>query len=340
MPFLPFLARVRASQRISPNFQRVTLSGLADMGPAGPIRDLRIKLIIPGPEPLTGFAGAADWFATWRGLDPRVRGDMRTYSIRARRGDEVDIDFALHAGANPGPASAWAESCQPGDTLWLIGPTAHDSTGAGIEFQPGHSERALLFGDETALPAIARILDEWPEGLAGHAFIEVPDAADAEAQARDIALPDRVELTWQVRDNAARGSLLTDALREAVTAGSADAAAGEAEKTTSAAKPAPAGKARDAAESDGGAALVWETPPIFVIGRDPPARGSGFARLLLDRRGIGRGDRHAALLGEGMRHRPPAGVFYGVLAPGPGGFLKIHRIRRWGGVNWSKLYFS
>lgn len=273
MPFLPFPARVRASRRISPNFQRVTLSGLTDMGPAGPIRDLRIKLIIPGPEPLTGFAGAADWFATWRGLDPRVRGDMRTYSIRARRGDEVDIDFALHPGANPGPASAWAASCQPGDTLWLIGPTADDSTGAGIEFQPGNSERALLFGDETALPAIARVLDEWPAGLAGHAFIEVPDAADAEAQARDIALPDRVELTWLIRDNVARGSLLTDALREAVAAGSGHAEEGKAEKTTSPAKPAPAGEARDAAEPDGGAALVWETPQFSSSGETLPPAG-------------------------------------------------------------------
>lgn len=273
MPFLPFLARVRASRRISPNFQRVTLSGLADMGPAGPIRDLRIKLIIPGPEPLTGFAGAADWFATWRGLDPRVRGDMRTYSIRARRGGEVDIDFALHAGANPGPASAWAESCQPGDELWLIGPTADDSTGAGIEFQPGNSERALLFGDETALPAIARILDEWPAGLAGHAFIEVPSAADAEAQSRDIALPDRVELTWQVRGNAARGSLLTEALREVVAAGAGDAEADAAEKTTEAAKPAPAGEDRDAAASDGGATLVWETPQFSSSGETLPPAG-------------------------------------------------------------------
>ncbi|WJY89078.1 siderophore-interacting protein [Corynebacterium confusum] len=273
MPFLPFPARVRASRRISPNFQRVTLSGLADMGPSGPIRDLRIKLIIPGPEPITGFAGAADWFATWRGLDPRVRGDMRTYSIRARRGDKVDIDFALHVGASPGPASAWAESCQPGDTLWLIGPTADDSTGSGIEFQPGNSERALLFGDETALPAIARVLDEWPAGLTGHAFIEVPDAADAEAQARDIALPDRVELTWLIRDKVARGSLLTDALREAVAAGSGHAEAGEAEKTTSPAKPAPAGEARDAAEPDGGAALVWETPQFSSSGETLPPAG-------------------------------------------------------------------
>ncbi|OFS20209.1 siderophore-interacting protein [Corynebacterium sp. HMSC04H06] len=276
MPFLPFLARVRASRRISPNFQRVTLSGLADMGPAGPIRDLRIKLIIPGPEPLTGFAGAADWFATWRGLDPRVRGDMRTYSIRARRGDEVDIDFALHPGANPGPASAWAASCQPGDTLWLIGPTADDSTGAGIEFRPGNSERALLFGDETALPAIARILDEWPTGLAGHAFFEVPSAADAEAQSRDIALPDRVKLTWLVRENAPRGSLLTDALRQSAAAGSGKTAEQKAEteeKTTGADRPADAREDRSATDSDGGATLVWETPQFSASGEALPPAG-------------------------------------------------------------------
>ncbi len=30
--------------------------------------------------------------------------------------------------------------------------------------KPGEAREAHVFGDETALPAIARILDEWPDG--------------------------------------------------------------------------------------------------------------------------------------------------------------------------------
>lgn len=271
MPFLPFLARVTASRRISPVFQRVTLTGLEHMGPAGPIRDLRVKLIFPQRYPLPNLAGSADWFATWRGLDPAERGDARTYSIRARRGGDIDIDFVLHGGDSAGPASTWAAICQPGDQLWFIGPSADDATGTGIEFQPGDSQRALLFGDETALPAIARTLDEWPDGLTGHAWVEVPTAADAQAQACDIILPDRVELTWLVRDDTPRGQLLTAAVHEvagAYAAGSDVAVAGEEMNMPDPAQPATAGAAE-------GFDLVWETPHFSASGENLENAGAG-----------------------------------------------------------------
>src|SRR5699024_8998537 len=82
MAFFPFLATVKNSERISPNFQRVTFTGLDDMGPAGHIMDLLIKLVIPGDHGLPKMTGEENWYDEWKAIDPDKRGSMRTYSIR------------------------------------------------------------------------------------------------------------------------------------------------------------------------------------------------------------------------------------------------------------------
>src|SRR5699024_1452092 len=99
MAFVPFAATVKSSTRISPNFQRVTFTGVDDMGPAGQIMDLRIKLVIPGQHGLPQFAQDGDWYEQWKALEPHKRGYMRTYSIRQLRHAhahgpaELDIDL-------------------------------------------------------------------------------------------------------------------------------------------------------------------------------------------------------------------------------------------------------
>lgn len=133
-----------------------------------------------------------------------ARGHLRTYSVRALRRyetaqDELDVDFALHSH-NPGPASAWAESARPGQKLLIIGPSRDDASGAGIEFAPGTASAARLYGDETALPAIARILQDWPEGLAGSADIEVSTGNQLPVDA-----PAQVEVRWHFRDESEFG---------------------------------------------------------------------------------------------------------------------------------------
>src|SRR5699024_12085026 len=107
MAFFPFLATVKHSERISPNFQRVTFTGVDDMGPAGRIMDLRIKLVIPGAQGLPEMSGEENWYDEWKAIDPDKRGSMRTYSIREfrRAGEhgegsnceaERDIGFVSH----------------------------------------------------------------------------------------------------------------------------------------------------------------------------------------------------------------------------------------------------
>ena len=167
------------------------------MGPAVPIRDLRIKLLIP---PASGLFELPEegWWETWRAMPEHMRGHLRTYSIREFRRsadgpDEVDVDFVLHSDS-PGPASAWAQDAQPGQQLLIIGPTRDDDSGVGIEFDPGSAAVARLYGDETALPAMARILADWPEGLAGSVDIEVPAGNHLL-----IDSPPQVDVRWHFR---------------------------------------------------------------------------------------------------------------------------------------------
>lgn len=70
----------------------------------------------------------------------------------------------------------------------------------------------LLVGDETALPSIARELEELPAGARAVAIVEVADAAEEQ----QIASRARVEFVWLYRNGAEPGTtrLLEHAVRE------------------------------------------------------------------------------------------------------------------------------
>lgn len=261
MAFHPFLATVKNSKRISPNFQRVTFTGIDDMGPAGAIMDLRIKLVIPGPHGLPELKGEGDWYAEWKELDAEHRGWMRTYSVRElRRADahvegerldgenseaEIDIDFALHGVGTPhsGPAATFAVEAQPGDQLFIIAPEKDDESGPGIEFQPGDATNVVVLGDETALPAMLRIADEWPSHLTGTMYCELVDTADTP----QIDFPENLTVHWVPRaDHHTYGDMLVES---AARLFELDNPRGEFTP------PEPSG-----AQEAEPASMVWETP--------------------------------------------------------------------------------
>jgi NADPH-dependent ferric siderophore reductase len=95
---------------------------------------------------------------------------MRDYT--PRRWDKVagtfEVEFALHD--DPGPATAWAVGAQPGDTVEIGGPRGSMVVGDGFDWY-------WMIGDEAALPAIGRYLDERPDGKID-AFIAVANAAE------------------------------------------------------------------------------------------------------------------------------------------------------------------
>jgi NADPH-dependent ferric siderophore reductase len=79
---------------------------------------------------------------------------------------ELDIDFALHGH---GPAALWAAQATPGQELGVGGPRGSFVVRGGFDWW-------LLAGDDAALPAIARRLEELPAGARAIVFAEVEDA--------------------------------------------------------------------------------------------------------------------------------------------------------------------
>lgn len=197
-----FNVELKRREQLSPALTRFVFGGpeVAEMKTLA--ADQRIKIFFPdasGQPP--SLPGGSEWYQAYRSVEPARRPPMRTYTIRALRAEqeEVDVEFVLH-GEN-GPASAWATHARIGDRLQLAAPNRQygDDPG-GYEWKPPAGVRhILLIADETALPAVAGILEE----LAGEteppvveAFLEVPGEADildlpAIPAARQARLPER-----------------------------------------------------------------------------------------------------------------------------------------------------
>src|SRR3712207_7039278 len=154
--FRPFAVRVARVQRVGRRFLRATLAGadLDEFASSG--ADQRIKVLFPLAGPgLADCPLVDDWYARWRALPDARRNPMRSYTVRAARPleREVDVDFVLHGPT--GPASAWAETAAPGDAVVLVGPNARFAgTPGGVEWRPPAGAPApLLAGEETGGPA-------------------------------------------------------------------------------------------------------------------------------------------------------------------------------------------
>lgn len=118
----------------------------------------------------------------------------------ARR--ELEIEFVLHGD---GPACMWAEQAQPGQQLGIGGPR-------GSFVVPKAFDWHVLIGDETALPAIARRLEELPAQAQALVLIEVPSAENE----MPLVSAANVSVRWLPRNGTAPGysTLLLDAARE------------------------------------------------------------------------------------------------------------------------------
>ncbi|MBG4765369.1 siderophore-interacting protein [Pseudomonas aeruginosa] len=216
-----FNVELKRREQLSPALTRFVFGGpeVAEMKTLA--ADQRIKIFFPaarGQPP--SLPGGSEWYQAYRSVEPARRPPMRTYTIRALRAEqeEVDVEFVLH-GEN-GPASAWATHARIGDRLQLAAPNRQygDDPG-GYEWKPPAGVRhILLIADETALPAVAGILEE----LAGEAeppvveaFLEVPGEADI----LDLPAIPGARLHWLPRHQAGihsrNGERMIEAARQA-----------------------------------------------------------------------------------------------------------------------------
>ena len=142
------VGEVSAVRTVSDGMLRVSIAG-ADMAdyPTADVGDEYVRLYFPGagPDPVWPFVAARGWDYP-DGAEPM---EMRTYTIRAHRAGEVDIDFVVHEG---GVAAAWAAQAVPGLAVGITPPQP-------MYNRPEWARRQILIADEPALPAALRIVE-------------------------------------------------------------------------------------------------------------------------------------------------------------------------------------
>ncbi|MFF1920094.1 siderophore-interacting protein [Streptomyces sp. NPDC058221] len=199
---------VRRREFVTPGFASVTLGGpaLRDFTAVG--NDQAVRLFIPregqGALRMPTVSNEA-WIAQLMLVPKSARPWVRNLTIRRARpvDDEIDIEFALHAGA---PMSDWVHRTEVGDPAGIFD--------IGTTYRlPEHAQEQLLVGDESALPAILSILDTTPPTLATHVYVEVASAADI----RPVETLAGSRIHWLSRDgqDLRPGAMALDAVRRA-----------------------------------------------------------------------------------------------------------------------------
>lgn len=193
---------------LTPGMRRVTLGGpglrehhadghqIPEFASTG--FDDDVKLLLAHPE--TGspalphqLGGRLDWDAQSIAL-------ARTYSVRAYdpEAGSLVVDFVQHTG---GLAANWANGVSAGDRLDIAGPKASAPLPADLDW-------LIVAGDETALPAIGRCLEDAPAGLAMTVVIEVARPEHRQ----DLPTAAAADIRWLYRSEA--GPSLADAIAE------------------------------------------------------------------------------------------------------------------------------
>lgn len=176
---------------LTPQVVRVTVGGpgLASFTDNG-FTDKYVKLLFPRPD--VDYPEPFD-IHTVRAELPREKWPTtRTYTVRSFDPDkgELSIDFVCHG--DEGLAAPWAMRAEPGDVLLFTGP--------GGAYSPNtEADWYLMAGDESALPAIGAALEQLPDGVPVHAFLEVED----ETEEQPLETPGKLDLRWIHRATSA-----------------------------------------------------------------------------------------------------------------------------------------
>lgn len=179
---IPRTLQVISSTLVTPNMLRITLGGveIASFPEAQEGGYIKLIFTAPGSE------------------STRVR----TYTVRQQRADQFDVDFVLHEDA--GPASQWAKTAKPGDSIVVGGPGPK-------KLLNNNADWFLIVGDMTALPALSVNLELLPADARGYAVIEVIDERDIQP----LRHPDGVRLYWLVNPHPGKDSqLLVNQVRQ------------------------------------------------------------------------------------------------------------------------------
>lgn len=177
------LAKVIGAQAISKGFIRVVIQG-DDLGRFGE-NGLHFRLVRPlNPDrppiwPVMGSNGVAQWPKGEHTLIDRV------YTIRYFDAENGKLTFDVFHHKD-GFTCEWAKTNPVGQIVGVMGP-------GGGWFPP--SDNLFLAGDETALPAIARIIEYMPKAATGTALILVPNLSEK----LTLDAPADFDVQWLIR---------------------------------------------------------------------------------------------------------------------------------------------
>lgn len=193
--------QVDRCETLTPLMRRIVLTG-NDLEPEFPYYPMAIadhvKIMFPNPE--TGELVVPDIADNRLAIDPQQPAPVfRDYTVRDfnSKTGELTIDFVLH---EHGVAGQWAINAKPGDEIGVFGPR-------GSKHYPTTHPWYILGGDETALPALSRWIEELPACARGVAIIEVPSAEEVQELTGDAG----IEVRYLYREG--KPSRLEQALR-------------------------------------------------------------------------------------------------------------------------------
>jgi NADPH-dependent ferric siderophore reductase len=175
------------------------LLSVADVVDVGP----RMRRITVTGEALATFAPLPGQDVVVHVSDGHGGGVSRRYTIRnldteTRR---LDLDVVMHGH---GPGAAWAASVAAGDDVEVFGPRG--------KVLPSEARWQLFVGDESAIPAIAEMINALPPETTALAVIEVTDVDDEQP----IAAGGAADVRWLHRLETPAGE--SDLLDRAVAA--------------------------------------------------------------------------------------------------------------------------
>ncbi len=133
---------------------------------------------------------------------------MRTYTVRNydREAGRLTVDFAVHA---EGPATAWAVNAVPGDEFQISG-------AARSGYAPSEGASWTVFvADQSALPAVAAIVEALPAGYRAKLLIEIPTADER----LELSSSADLEVDWIVEQGEPCERLVEAALALELPAG-------------------------------------------------------------------------------------------------------------------------
>lgn len=155
-------ATVARTLALTPRMRRIEFHAPALASFQSASHDDHVKLLFPDGQ---------SRHVTPRSFDPRAA--------------TVTIDFALHGA---GSASSWAANARAGDALAIGGPR-------GSHVVPDDFDWYLLVGDESALPAIGRRLEELRKDVPVTTVVAIADRAERQ----DIATRAAWQPVWLER---------------------------------------------------------------------------------------------------------------------------------------------